>query len=540
MPDPGDLGEDMGGTAAERVAAPATTSMAEAQKRLDVLAASGAAPSEFERFLAGVFTERNRSIRNTDFQRLDPRTVIEDYLKPRAELYRFVVVHWIRLIFLPSLKPRVAEELFMFGLGRLFSSYNDLGCQHCTDVDLNIVAADRLSKADMDYLARSLGDLKRRMHELFGIVLEIDPAYTILKAREITARLAHENDEVREANARFYKSNERSINVIKDHAEIRESIFSLVRAEPDCRLFENFLGFESGSQSYAKLRAGSERLRIVHGRGGAASVIGSKPFDDYCRSTFTRKHFLSPPDWVFSMKYFVNRVYDYVGAMRCQGYSLEKIGFDEPVPGEGRKIPGDRRGPLDEARTSQPDRRRPPPDRREAPPEIDLDYRYLRNAHKLMLYLQELITMTIGSYSAESDYSYISRARFLRFMELGGEKFGCDFEDMVLNGDLLYQSAKERYKVLRHRIKTKARDRFLTGKASEFSLLPPDLACELVYRDSHDYKICVPYSWGDLGFFVFSSIASRIAKIVDERLVPRLTSFGMSENAMRRYSERLG
>ena len=65
---------------------------------------------------------------------------------------------------------------------------------------------------------------------------------------------------------------------------------------------------------------------------------------------------ISPPDWYFSMKYFVNRVYDYVCAMQNAGYSLEEIGFDRVSPELG----------------------------------VDPDYRFLRNAHRTMLYFQEL------------------------------------------------------------------------------------------------------------------------------------------------------
>lgn len=500
----------MGRTVPERAAAPAATSIAEAQRRLDELAAAGASPAELERFLVAVFTERNRSIRNADFQRLDPRTVADDYLKPRAELYRFTIVRWIRLIFLPGLKPRVADELFMFGLGRLFSSYNDMGCQHCTDVDLNIVAADRLGKTDMDYLAASLDGLKRRMHELFGIVLEIDPAYTILKAKDVAARLAHEDDEVREANARFYKSNERSISVIKDQPEIREGLFSLVRGEPDGRIFENFLGLKGARPSYAKLRAGLESLPII-AEGGeralAGAVIGSKPFEAYCRRALPPGRLLSPPDWVFSMKYFVNRVYDYVGAMRCKGYSLEAIGFDAPQAELG----------------------------------MDPDYRFLRNAHKLMLYLQELITIVMGSYGgAKCDYGYISRSRFLRFMEINGDKFRSDFEGMILGGDLLLQSEKKDYQALSRKVAAKSGDRFLELDRAALSRLPAGFAYETVHRDDYCARIRVPYSWGDLGFFAFSRIASRIGRIVDSRLLPRLPAFGMTSEDYSLYADRLG
>jgi hypothetical protein len=496
----------MGKTAPDRATVPATISIAAAHKRLDELASAGAAQSELERFIVGVFIERNRSIRNIDFQRLDPRTVTEDYLKPRAELYRFIVVGWIKLLFLPSLKARVREELFMFGLGRLFSTYNDMGVQHCTDVDLNIVAGDRMSKADMDYIERSLDALKRRLYELFGIVLEIDPAYTVLKAREVAARLAHADDEIREASLRFYKSNERSIHVIKDQPEIRESLFSLVRAEPDIRIFENFLGLKGSNPSYTKLRAGSERLSIV-AEGGeralAASVVGSKPFDTYCRKTLPSGRFLSPPDWVFSMKYFVNRVYDYVGAMRCRGHSLEAIGFDSTEP--------------------------------------DPDFRFLRNAHKLMLYLQELITIAIDSYGgSRCDYSYISRSRFLRFMEINGDKFRRDFENMVLGGDILLLSEKKDFLELNAKIATKSSDRFLELKATALALLPAGFAYEIVHRDDYCARISVPYSWSDLGYFAFSRIAARMSRIVDDRLVPQLPSFGMASEDYRLYSECLG
>ena len=499
-------------------------SIAAAKKRLDELAASGSGPEEIERFIVGVFVERNRSIRNADFQRLDPRAVTDDYLKPRAELYRFIVTEWIRLIFVPSLKPRVAGELFMFGLGRLFSTYNDMGCQHCTDVDLNIVAGDRMSEADLDYLARRLDELRLRLYELFGIILEIDPAYTILKAGEVAARLANEDEKIREANARFYKSNEKSITVIMDHAVIREGIFSLVRAEPDSRIFENFLGFEGSKPSYAKLRSGSARLPLIAEGGGrvlAATVIGSKPFAAYCRKVLPPGPFLSPPDWVFSMKYFVNRVYDYVGAMRCQGHSLEAIGFDSP--------------------SSLSDERSSSEARQKGSPGLDPDYRFLRNAHKLMLYLQELITIAIGSYGgAKCDFSYISRSRFLRFMEIDGDKFRRDFEDMVLGGDLLLQSERKAFLALRDKIDSKANDRFLELRSAQLARLPPGFAHDIVHRDDHCARICVPYSWADLGFFVFTRIASRVGRIVDSRLVPRLPRFGMKAGDYRRYEELLG
>ena len=207
-----------------------------------------------------------------------------------------------------------------------------MGVQHCTDVDINIVAGDALAKADLEYLSVSLEDLKRRLYELFGIVLEVDPSFTILKEKEIAARLAHPDEELRGAASRFYKSNEKSISVIRDEPRIREALFSRVRAEPDASIFDNFLGFKGKKPSYAKLRLLTEKLPIA-AEGGekvlASAVIGRCPSRPTAAARF-RRAISSRPRPVFSMKYFVNRVYDYVGAMRCQGYSLEEIGFDEP------------------------------------------------------------------------------------------------------------------------------------------------------------------------------------------------------------------
>ncbi len=398
------------------------SAIAAAKSRLDELAASDSGPEDLERFIVDVFVERNRSIRNADFQRLDARAVSDDYLKPRAELYRFIVTEWIRLIFIPSLKPRVAGELFMFGLGRLFSSYNDMGCQHCTDVDLNIVAGDALSKADLDYLAARLEELRRRLYELFGIVLEIDPAYTILKAGEVAARLAHADEEIREANARFYKSNEKSIHVIKDHASIREGLFSLVRSEPDCRIFENFLGIKGSKPSYAKLRAGSERLGII-AEGGekvlAAAIIGSKPFDAYCRKSLPPGPFLSPPDWVFLDEVLREprlRLHrrDALPRPLARGDRLRRAATER-----GRRSgPRGRWGRREDAGL---DAGRAAATGRGDGPRLPLPAQRAQ-ADALP---QELITISIGSYGgAKCDYSYISRSRFLRFMEINGDNPG--------------------------------------------------------------------------------------------------------------------
>ena len=252
-------------------------------------------------------------------------------------------------------------------------------------------------------------------------------------------------------------------------------------------LFEYFLGLESAKPSLMKLRMDREPLPIIADGSGEClrvrNVIGSAAFGRYCHSFFPREFFIPPPDWVFSMKYFVNRVYDYVCAMLNLGYRLPEIGFD---------VSGGR----------------------------DPDFLFVKNAHRMMLFLQELIQLNSSTFGSFSDFSYMSRARFIRFAEIRGEKFRKDFEELIIGGDLLLQSHKVKYLELRAKVEAKARDRVIRMKSSALDALPKESEYELVDRNESGSKICVPYAWADLGYFAFCVIASRIVKIVDDRLYP--------------------
>ena len=109
-------------------------------------------------FITAVFVERNRKIRNLDFKALNPATIAEDYLLPRKDLYNFALCNWVWHIFLPSLKPKLVENMLLFGLGRIFSSYNDTGVQHSTDADLNIVVRNALTAPERRRIGRGLQD----------------------------------------------------------------------------------------------------------------------------------------------------------------------------------------------------------------------------------------------------------------------------------------------------------------------------------------------------------------------------------------------
>jgi hypothetical protein len=482
----------------------------ELELELDARTAAGASRAELAAFIEKTFVKRNRRIRDVSFKRLDPASVEDDYLYPRKDLNRFAVENWIRRVFLAGLTPRVTESVLVFGLGRLFSSYNDLGAQHATDVDLNFIAKDGLPAVDIEVLSHDLAELRGELNRRFGIMLDLHPDYTLQRESEVLAALRNPDERKRFEAALFYRANEKSIRVLKDHPGMRERIFAPARRLPDAAIFEHFLGFGSGRATYFKIRTDLAPLSIgVDGsceRIQVRTVIGSKAFGKHHRKTFPQGLFISPPEWIFSMKYFVNRVYDYTCAMRTHGHTLESIGFDKPGKQSG----------------------------------IDPDFRYLRNAHKLMLHLQELIQTRIGAYGIEVDYSWISGTRFQRLVEIDGDSFRDDFDAMVLEGGLLLPSDAERYRTLKGRIRVHATDRHMEGRACNLASLPKGFRYELIYKDADRYKICVPYAWADLGFFALNAIGARIARIVEGRLLPVLPAMGMPPGDLAKYKQALG
>ncbi|PKL09324.1 MAG: hypothetical protein CVV51_04450, partial [Spirochaetae bacterium HGW-Spirochaetae-7] len=377
-------------------------------------------------------------------------------------------------------------------------------------IDLNIVVEDSLPAKDMAGLSGGLADLRGELYRRFGIVLELHPQYTLQREAKVLGAL-HDHDERRRFEAAlFYRTNERSIRILNDHPGIRERIFSPVRCLPDAILFEHFLGLGSGHPTFTKIRSDATPLSIgldgTCDRVNVRTVIGSRAFGSFYRKLYPLGLFVSPPEWFFSMKYFVNRAYDYVCAMRTHGRSLEAIGFDAPKQRDG----------------------------------VDPDYRYLRNAHKLMLHLQGLIQTRIGAYGFQVDYSWMSGTRFTRLVEIGGDSFRDDFDAMVLDGGLLKPSEAEQYRVLRERITAHATDRVMEGRAQDLALFPAGFRYETVHKDADRYRIRVPYAWADLGFFAFSAIGSRVARIVEGRLLHALPAMGMPTCDLAKYRQVLG
>ncbi len=489
------------------------------EMELTTLAGSGATPREIGKAIERIFVKQNRMIRELDYKQLDPKAIADNYLLPRKDLNRFVVENWVQKIFIAGLTKKTQAALFMFGLGRLFSTYNDLGAQHSTDVDLNLIVDDSLSQRNIDVLVAGLKRLQHEFHSRFGIVLELHPLYMIQRESKVLANLNLGTEKDRIASILFYRTNEKSMKILKDHPTIRENIFSRVRQLPDACMFEHFLGFSTGKSSYAKLRSNSEPLSI--GMDGCCeslavhTVIGSRSFGYWHRRHFPQGLFVSPPEWHFSMKYFVNRVYDYICAMRNAGYSLEELGFS-PSPNHVNGMTGDQ---IEST----------------GPRKMDPDFLYIRNAHKLMLFLQELIQSGIGAYGIEVDCSWMSGARFTRLVEQCGNDFLADFEILVINGGLLRPSEAERYLFLYKKIKTRSKDRYLQGPMEKFKTLPEGLRFYILNNEGSRYKICIPYTWSDLAFFAFNAISVHIAQIVEGKILPTLSRMGMPKSELDRY-----
>lgn len=472
--------------------------------------AAGARPSELAARIEAIYRPIDRRLL-TGASSLSGRSVdAGDYLSARKGLNRFAIESLVKYAFLGSLKPELADKLFVFGLGRLFSSYNDLGAQHSTDVDINVITEDGVTKRALDEIWTGLERLRHDCHARFGAALELHRDYTVQRLSAVDAKLKDADPTNRLATALFYRSNEASIRIFKDHPSIRDAVFSQVRPLPDAALFEHFLGLSSGKPSFAKLRSDAEPLIIsLDGscdRLAVSHVLGSRSFGLWLRRHFPQGLFIAPPEWFFSMKYMVNRVYDYVCAMRSLGHELSAVGLGKP----GR------------------------------PAGVDPDFEYLRAAHGLMLYLQELIQTSIGAFGIEVDFGWISGSRFHRLVELGGEGFIANFETMALEGGLLRPSEAERYRRLKTKILTRSGDRVLEGPIAGLKKLPEGLRYETIFMDGARYRIRIPYTWSDLAFFVFSAISVRMAQIVEGRILPTLPSLGMPRPEYARYRKALG
>lgn len=458
------------------------------QRQLDEAVGRGISNERLEDFFVKFHREQSKIINPLDVRNVTMGTLERNILRPRQDLYFFILHNWIRCIFIPGLDVRLARNLLVFGIGRIFSAYNDIGVQYCTDADLNFVVADSIPNADLKGLTAAVKRMKQTVWDLFNIIIEVDSSFTVLKVSEIKKRLEHDDFRARVAATLFYKGNAKSLFVIYDNPALRSEVFGQVNLLPDALLFDNFIGDNPVKTTFSRLRDDIVQLTVISDdtrqKESVETLIGAKAFLHRCRHLSGIHPELYPPNWCFSMKYTVNRIYDYVSAMLHSGHSLTELGFSGPR---------------------------------------DSDWNFLCQAHKLMLYLQELIHIRLDSFNNLCDYSYITAERFTDFMDTTKSSFRKDFDGIVLSPNFLLESQRKRYLDLQLAVRRKQELR-LTLTEEQVSLLSDLFGFRFHHLDrgSGGVPVTVPYTWGGLGFFVFSAVESRLSSIVDTKLVPAL------------------
>lgn len=458
------------------------------QRQLDEAVVRGISKERLEDFFVKFHREQSKIINPLDVRNVSMGTLERNILRPRQDLYFFILHNWIRHIFIPGLEARLAKNLLVFGIGRIFSAYNDIGVQYCTDADLNFVLADSIPNSDIKDLNASVKRMKQIVWDLFNIIIEVDSSFTVLKVSDIKKRLAHDDLRSRLAATLFYKGNAKSLFVIFDNPDLRSEVFGQVDLLPDALLFDNFIGDNPVKTTFSRLRDDIVQLTVISDdtrqKESVETLIGARTFLHRCRHLSVIHPELYPPNWCFSMKYTVNRIYDYVSAMLHSGHSLTELGFSGPR---------------------------------------DCDWNFLCQAHKLMLYLQELIHIRLDSFNNLCDYSYITAERFTDFMDTTKGSFRKDFDGIVLSPNFLLESQRKRYLDLQQAVKRKQELR-ISLTEDQVKLLSELFGFRFHHLDrgSGDVPVSVPYSWGGLGFFVFSAVEGRLSSIVDTKLVPAL------------------
>jgi hypothetical protein len=272
------------------------------QEKLLSAASRGMGPERIEAFLVGLYLDEAKKINTGDIGKVTINTIEQRILKPRQDLYRFILINWIRLLFVPTLPPELRDNLLIFGIGRIFSAYSDIGVQYCTDADLNFVLADGVSKSHVEDLCRRVRALQQRMWDLFTIIVEVDSSFTVLRVKDVLSRLSRGDDRARVASSLFYKANEKSLQVILPNEPIMDEVFSLASGKPDSLIFENFIGRNPAKPTYQRIRSDEVPLKVVSDDTQESEVahnlIGSGKFARECRLLSSYHPELHPPGGV--------------------------------------------------------------------------------------------------------------------------------------------------------------------------------------------------------------------------------------------------
>lgn len=325
-------------------------------------------------------------------------------LKLNHELYFFIIKNYVEKIFLPSLTNEIRANMYLFAFGRLFSKYNDIGVQTCTDFDFNIILDDPVIQ-EKTVILKNLRTMQEALWHKFKIEAEINDDFTVMSFTDLKNRIGVKDDKSLKYLL-FYKSIEDNYYVFNDNRKIREYIDTSTKKIPDLFLFEQYLGFlSSNKNSFFRIKRGDpmeiipdneDTPRTVH------NVIGSQTFRRRLKVGNLLTLNSVPEEWYFSMKYMVNRVYDYVCAMRAKGYSLKDIGCE------------------------------------------DHDYQYIRNANLIMLIFQELkferlATERFGVHHSHYDFSYISGKRIHFFSSINPISFNTAIKSIIYDLKIVFR-----------------------------------------------------------------------------------------------------
>ena len=71
------------------------------QDKLDAACARGMSEKRLEQFFVGLYTDKSRAINTDDVQDVTMGTLEKNILRPRQDLYVFILYNWITLIFIP-------------------------------------------------------------------------------------------------------------------------------------------------------------------------------------------------------------------------------------------------------------------------------------------------------------------------------------------------------------------------------------------------------------------------------------------------------
>jgi hypothetical protein len=241
-------------------------------------------------------------------------------------LNKFVIKTFVEEIFLPDLfnkYPDLKDSMFMFGFGRLLSEYNKLGASAGSDVDSNIIvdftktgAVLCENEAVAKILEEELGYVQIVFKEYFNMDFEIDEYFTVRTFAEFEDAISS-GDPATNKNLQFYLSIQKDYYRFSAPTGPLESAFlehieatrKMHGQTPVQAIFEETLN-DSGKYSIGiihgavKTETDAKRQLTIAGGKKVREVIGSGKEE--------------PDNWYFSMKYTVNRFYDFL-------YKLESL-----------------------------------------------------------------------------------------------------------------------------------------------------------------------------------------------------------------------